>query len=380
MRLLSHSGRSGFLDLSACYLVGCFTLRFFCSAVVRRSKDSCSQRRKKNELESSASTDTCHTLNCSGGRDHMPVFDIVVHVLGMNHTPPAWFPEAQRPPDRRFEITERLWVGKLRDETTRKIIDTCTPKAYGFECSKGPFRQIYVYGKEVPLPFSHSKERWDDDDGKLLPLVALSRLVHPTTAGLRFAARVGLNSEETVEWIWPAHFSGVQLDAFIAPTNSRDWLTIPELEALKEIVGVLDQLGAGKLALHKRIWRAFWYHEYAARSCEVDLRWPLVATGIEALMCIGDKGLGRQFCNRSVALARELGVSEFEEEQARYAWKMRCGLAHGQSLGSIAEKDLTVYTAMESVLRLAVLKAFRDPHFSEAFEDNSAIRQRWPLM
>jgi hypothetical protein len=302
----------------------------------------------------------------------MAVFDVVLHHVKTDNPSPAGFPASQQPPVDRFNIGERWWVGKLSCDAAQLVFETCRPGRYGFERPNLCCEQLHVFGAEVPPPASANKERWDDD-GTLQTLVALSRLVHPTSASLRLAARIELDAAGIVKWISQARFSGVQLDAFIAPGNPRDWLTSQELETLKTIAFVLD----GRLSLG-RVWRALWYHEYAARSYEMDIRWPMVVTGLEALLKTERNYLGDQFRRRTFALAKELGVVEYTEKQASDAWEMRCGLTHGQNLRTVTGEDLRLYVMIESILRMGALKALREQEFGALFENDAAIRSRWP--
>jgi hypothetical protein len=198
------------------------------------------------------------------------------------------------------------------------------------------------------------------------------RLVHPTSVSLRTAVRVAFDAEGNATRVSQARFSGVSLDAFISPKFSRDWLTIQEFAELKKIAVVLD----GR-RLPVRLWRALWYHEYGARSYEMDVRWPFVAAGLEALLKTERHLLGDQFRRRTVRLAEELGVTEYDAPRARSAWDMRSGLAHGQNLGTVTPEHLDVYAAMESVLRKAGLRGLRDPDFGAVFDDDARIRDRW---
>jgi len=132
-------------------------------------------------------------------------------------------------------------------------------------------------------------------------------------------------------------------------------------------------------ALPQRASRALWYHEYATRTYYVEVRWPLIATGLESLVHTDRNNSGLQFRRRVSKIAAEIGLTPFGVEQAARAYDLRSGLAHGQQLGGFTGPDRELYDLMESVLRRAILKSMEDEEFADTLNDDQKIRERWPL-
>jgi len=304
----------------------------------------------------------------------MKVLDLLLHHLKADR--PWNKPEESPipPPQERVSITSTLWIGPVSDVIAQTIFQTCRPGAFGFERRQLRCRPLYVYGKEVPSAFAANKEGWDDD-GKLQALVAISRLVYPTSASLRMAVRIELDETDTVAWISQARLEGLHADAFASPENRRDWLSWSELNQLKEITWPLDR----GLTSADRVWRALWYHEYMSRSYEMDIRWPLATSALESLLKTERRFTGDQFRKRSVQLAAEIGIIDYGEAEADRAWDRRSGLAHGQILGTLSADDLKLYDLIESLLRTALLRALRDEEFRKVLNDDALIRKRWPV-
>jgi hypothetical protein len=304
----------------------------------------------------------------------MKLFDVVLHHLKSDQ---PWNPKPEESgllfPRERVYITDSLWIGPISEPIAKQIFQTCRPGAYGFERRQLRCRPLYVYGRELQPNQASNRDAWDED-GRLQQLISISRLLHPTSAGLRTASRIQTDDSDGLTWISQARLEGVQGDAFVSPSNLRDWLSVTELMELKQIAWVVS----GR-KLSERVWRALWCHEYLSRSYEMDVRWPFAVTALEALLKVATEGLGRQFRNRSVALAAELGIKDYRMAQASEAWKRRSGLAHGQDLGQLSADDLKLYDVVEVLLREALLRALKDFELYKVFDDDAAIEKRWPI-
>jgi hypothetical protein len=155
-------------------------------------------------------------------------------------------------------------------------------------------------------------------------VLALSRLIRPTSIGDRYCAHVfhyGLPDSS----ICAIQYRGISPDVFLS-RKQRDWLSVEDAETLR---GVMPWLSKEK-PMHYRVHRAYWYHEYVMRSSVLDIRFPLVATGLEALINTSEKNSGGQFCARVPQLAAVCGV-DFPEKEAAKAWKLRSKLAHAEA-------------------------------------------------
>lgn len=204
--------------------------------------------------------------------------------------------------------------------------------------------------------------------------MALSRLVHPTSIAFRYAARIASGEDGQVKEVSPGPDTDHGASAFVAGQNHRDWLVKADLEELKKLVALLP-LGS----LPPRLVRAFWYHEFAARTEYVDVRWTLVSTALEALVHTDRDQSTKQFKKRVSQLAAKVGLSSFTESDAETAYDRRSSLAHGQGLGSFTGVELHLYEQMESVLRKVLKHAVLNTPFAAVFTSEKAIQTSWPL-
>jgi len=251
-------------------------------------------------------------------------------------------------------------------------MDTCEPKVLGIPAPVRQFAQMYAFGRDLPSDLE--LHRWDHDH-RLSRLVAISRLIHPTSVGFRYAGRVRQNEPSLA--IVPAELHGISSEVFLPPSHTRDWLTIGEAQLLGQVdaqAGLLTQP-----AFPRRVSRALWYFDYAQRTYYADLRWTMIATALEALIHTGRGGNTRHFKYRVPALAAEVGAPTMSTPEADAAYDHRSRLSHGDAfLHDIPQADINLYDKIEATLRLAILKAFREPAFAAIFLDDSQIEARWP--
>ena len=125
--------------------------------------------------------------------------------------------------------------------------------------------------------------------------------------------------------------------------------------------------------------RAMWYHEYAARSYEIDLRWTLVATGIEVIVHTDRYKSTRQFVERIQKLSIAVGAGNITKDQAEEMYEFRSSLAHGQGLGGITHEKKELYKKMEDILRLTIKKSILQASFRDLLSDPDKIRKIWPV-
>jgi hypothetical protein len=61
------------------------------------------------------------------------------------------------------------------------------------------------------------------------------------------------------------------------------------------------------------------------------------------------------------------------------AYDHRSRLSHGDAfLHDIPQAEISLYDKLEETLRLAILKAFREPSFAAIFLEDLQIKARWP--
>ena len=122
-----------------------------------------------------------------------------------------------------------------------------------------------------------------------------------------------------------------------------------------------------------------WYHEYAARSYEIDLRWTLIATGIEVIVHTDRYKSTRQFVERVQRLSVAVGAGSITKNQAEEMYEFRSSLAHGQGLRGITLEKEKLYKKMEDILRLTIRKSILESSFQDLLSDPDQIRKIWPV-
>jgi|SRR6516164_287144 len=138
--------------------------------------------------------------------------DVVIHtnapIFGKEH-------EARKSPpiQERIELNEQVWIGPLDLETANAIMDTCDPKTLGVMPPVRQFGHLYAFVREIPG--YADIHRWDHDN-ELAGVIGLSRLIHPTSIGFDYAARIGYESSG-VKQIFPAQIVGISKEAFLSP-------------------------------------------------------------------------------------------------------------------------------------------------------------------
>ncbi len=208
-------------------------------------------------------------------------------------------------------------------------------------------------------------------------VMALSRLVHPTTIGNRYCAKI-YPAPETDPVIQALTISGTNPDVTFGDT-SHDWLSPSHGEELRKLMQWVPE----SRPMLKRVHRAFWKHEEAARTYFLDSRFPVVVAGLEALVTVEKYKNGRRFVRRAEKLANEFGIS-LSQGELEQACELRSELAHAQSflydLHHIlpADKQPPLYNKLESLLRAAVRKCLLDPQFASRFENDQSVLKEYP--
>jgi hypothetical protein len=264
----------------------------------------------------------------------------------------------------RFELADGLYIVRIGGAMTRRI-------------SRG----VNVGGIEdsVPETYTFVRERESEDgtwdqDGTLRLVIALSRLIHPTSLGLeQSAVLTGRITDDPARiTVIPGPVSGPAAAAYITDADRRNWLTERDAAQLRELL-----LSYQARPLPARVRRALWFHEFAACTLDGAVRWALFVTGIEALINVAFDKIAKQFTVRSVGLAVECGVP-FSKRQATRTYSMRSRVDHG-SATSLPVDELHLLIATEHVLRAAIRRAILDAQFAALFQDDATIEGRWPV-
>jgi hypothetical protein len=190
---------------------------------------------------------------------------------------------------------------------------------------------------------------------ELNAVIALSRLINPTSTGDRYCAQVFRYGAKDSP-IFAIRFQRVSPDVTL-PTKNRDWLSVKDGETLQKLMPWLSK------KMHPRVHRAYWNHENAMRSYYLDIRWTLVVSAFEALLNTQEWDVAWQFRDRVRQLANEFKVP-LRDGDLRNAYALRSKLVHAQSflsdLESVLPKSqhIALYERLESLLRNTVLGVF----------------------
>jgi hypothetical protein len=272
----------------------------------------------------------------------------------------------------RFPLSDDIWIERLDEELAKDIKEACEPPHRNIGTHRYD-NHLYAFVSRVPDVEKSSYE----GTSKLHAVVALSRLVNPTSTGDRYCVLVyhyGIKNSG----IFSIRFRGISPDITLV-TNPRDWLSVEDGKVLRTLMPWIS----GK-KMHPRIHRAYWNHEYAMRSYYLDARWTLVVSGLEALMNVGDKDVSWQFRGRVRQLAEEFQIG-LSDDDLRTAYRLRSKLVHAEgflfNLETILPKSQhsDLYGRLELLLRSAVKRCLLDENFGNFFRDAAAVKKRWKL-
>jgi hypothetical protein len=275
-------------------------------------------------------------------------------------------------PPERFDIADDLYIGKI-DEPAMQIVRAFgDPKGYKIHTPPPQWGYFYAFVRIVQEPAGVYS--WDTDQ-RLQTAIALSRLVRPTSISFRHAGRVRYNDDGTVRHAFPAWLRGVDPDPWLPEQPQyRDWLIEEEMVELKSLFQSMSAL-----TLPVRVSRAFFYHEYSARTYYGEVRWVLVCTALECLLNTDQYHSGAQFRKRLPLVASNVQIA-FTEDDTRKAWSMRSHLSHGAATGKLNATEEEIHKKLEMVLRGVLKKAILDRDFASIFSDEDKIRASWPVI
>lgn len=262
-------------------------------------------------------------------------------------------------------ITDHIYADILPEELCLKIFSACMPK--GQSDATLQFGQLYSFIREN-APQS-SRYIWDPDE-KLQIVLALSRIIHPTTISNKYSARIINDNYEII----PGPVDAFGAHAWVSNNDVRNWLT--EIEA-KELALLVEAYC--RTQLPKRIRQAIWLLEYAFRTEFLDIRWPLICMGFESLIHTDYSHSTKQFSERVAKLAEIIGRCDFCKEKAKDAYNARSSLVHGQLLDNLENDKLRLYEELEDLLREILKKAIMDNSFALIFSSDIDIRTKLPI-
>lgn len=278
-------------------------------------------------------------------------------------------------------ISDNLWIAPIIWNIENAILEYCEPRGLydKYETGDGKLEEIRPI-KKFQIPYAFAREKppesdifnWDID-GKLKGLIALSRIIHPTSISYQYSAKLKFNDNELVNII-PGLTSGSGSKAYVAEKN-RNWLTIEEAEELKELYSAYT-----KREFCDSCSRAMWFFEYASQTYFLDVRCLLVASGIESLINTDQDRPTKQFIYRVQKLCELLNKDfNLSSTKATRIYNLRSKLAHGETIGNNFSKNLELYKQMEDILRLSIKKFILEDDFYSFISDKNKVRSNWGL-
>ena len=274
--------------------------------------------------------------------------------------------------DARFDLAGDLWIERLDTEFAKRIQRACEPANHKIYNDVWD-RHLYAFVREAP---ANEVTRYEGVI-PLLTVIALSRLVRPTSTGDRYCANV-MPYPGSDPPIQAVQMHGVCPDVFPGDT-SRDWLSPDDGAELRQLMSWVSE----KKEMQKRVHRAFWNHEQAMRTYYLDPRWNLIVSGFEALLNVDLSDSRRQFVRRVGKLATEFGAA-LSEAELTHAYTLRSKLAHAQGflfdLHAVLppDKHRALYDKLELLLRATVKKCLLDDAFAQNFASDASVKARWP--
>jgi hypothetical protein len=295
------------------------------------------------------------------------------------------YAEAANPPARpivRFgaplHIHGDVWIADFGAAAFEPVLRACSGRGLNWDPNYLSFGAYAFYRTNAPA--ANGNELAFDPDGQLYTCLRLSRLVHPTSIGLDFATRIRILPDGQIQLV-PNRFYSLNPHAFtIAP--EEDWLIPADIPLLRKLAQAFFAT-----AQSERIKSAFFYYEAAARSFYYDLAWPLLTTGIEALVHIEGEllpnnnyaGSTKVFVDRLLAIGA-LDASLYKTEATlREMYRRRSLLVHGQTLGALDPATRSLLRGKVDLLRGILQKAILEAGFGAVFATDAALQAALPL-
>ena len=278
------------------------------------------------------------------------------------------------PVKRKIKITDKIWIGKLPGKLAEKIFN-----AYNLEGFKGyqPVRQFgefYSFVKET----SSTEYKWKwDEDGTLFEVAQISRLIHPTSIDLEYAAKITSGGDFKKKKIDPVGYKGMLTQSFLVPNNKRNWLTSKEAAKFRFLYSKFKTV---KNTLNQTVKNALWNYQYSQYIRYADLRIAIICFALESLLNTSSEQITKQFKIRLYSLANELGLENFTEKDAGKAYEYRSKISHGKEIKKLDSYEFDLFSKVEEILRLCIKRCILDKRFRNIFNTEESIRKKWPIL
>lgn len=115
-----------------------------------------------------------------------------------------------------IQIYGDVSIGRFEDvKVWKRVYEACVPQGFPAKLPRLSIGSAYAFVNKCPT--KPQCNDWDADETLKITL-ALSRLIHPTSTGLEYAARVQFENDGSVKRVVPARIRGLGAYAFVSPS------------------------------------------------------------------------------------------------------------------------------------------------------------------
>jgi hypothetical protein len=278
------------------------------------------------------------------------------------------------------QLPESVRIGRLDYELAERLFSATTLRGENWEPTR-QFHAVHAYVRDVWMEDAGDPpddlHRWDHE-GRIWPVVQLSRLVRDNNASTEHAARRLLQADGG-EQLVPFDGYGSHVVYRLYP-DREGWLDVGEADELRALV---QAFWNNEPILPDRVKRALHRADAITGERYLEDAMPLVVGAFESLAKIGRSFLTAQFSQRVPKMAGEVGVQLSVPECAE-VYEDRSALVHGAGVDLSKQHDQDEFgrrfNALQEALRRIVRRAIEDREFAAIFASDASITARWPAV
>ena len=307
-------------------------------------------------------------------KEGLTATDVVLFVGQYRLGASQWLPKHC---DTGVEIAPGLNIAPLGDLTER-VLDACETRGENKSREYRQYGSSYAFVRSNAPISSQSRRIWDPDQ-RLGMVMQLSRVAKPTSIGYEYAVRI-LNEPGRKPQLIPADIKGAGTLAFIFDP-STDGLRDKDVRLLTHLLASFDPTN-----LPNRVKAALRMHEYLHWTRPIQMRWPLLVTGLESFVHIDERRKSAstrggwkttdQFVNRLFRLREFVPALRWSKADLAGIYELRSAFVHarGGEINAFRGTPRRLYRIAERGLRLILQAAILQPLVAEIFASDASIR------
>lgn len=290
------------------------------------------------------------------------------------------------PPADASDLGHGLSLVRLSHDEAELVMNASSPRGH-FYIPVRQFGQRYSFVSEVDLAAYQERPFGWDTDQRLGASIAMSRLVRDSAHCAEFAGRL-IDYEDGEQQVVPLY--GFEFRLAYRLKQDRGWLDAAEAA---ELAALVDAYLSVEPNWPTRVRRAINSCDRASQLPYLSESQPRLVTGLEALLSTHSTQLTKLFRERVYALAQDLGIEGLSKTLLDRMYKARSQAYHGSEvrlfsgdpeaprgvLSPSQQRAVNETILLQQVLRSAVRKTIEDADFRALFDDDAAIRDRWPV-